>query len=101
MSQIKDLDLSHVSPTQMFETDTYIGFQYFWTSRSPVAKFIVPVLGDIVDSGIGLSYRPASLCNPLAGRYNNPMPELILSPPSVTMNLATVLQLEFECRLCI
>ncbi len=27
-------------------------------------------LGDIVDYGIGLSYRPASLCS-LAGRYND------------------------------
>ncbi len=29
--------------------------------KKPVAKFLVPELGDIVDSGIGLSYRPASL----------------------------------------
>jgi hypothetical protein len=40
------------------------------TSRGPqpVAKFIVPDWGDIVDSGIGFSYRPAGLCS-LAGRY--------------------------------
>jgi hypothetical protein len=31
-------------------------------------------MGDKVDSGIGLSYRPASLCS-LAGLYDNPMPE--------------------------
>jgi hypothetical protein len=37
----------------------------------PVAKFVVPDLGDKVDSEIGLSYRPASLCS-LAGRYDNP-----------------------------
>jgi hypothetical protein len=42
-------------------------------------KFIVPDWGDIVGSGIGLSYRPSSLCS-LAGRYDNPMPELIFPP---------------------
>jgi hypothetical protein len=36
-----------------------------------VAKFIVPEWGDKVESGIGLSYRPVSLCN-LAGRYRLP-----------------------------
>ncbi len=46
-----------------------------------------PWLGSIVDSGIGLSYLPASLCS-LAGRYNNPMTELTLSPQSGTTNLA-------------
>jgi hypothetical protein len=48
------------------------------------AKFIVPDRGDIVDSGIGLSYRPSSLVDSgiglsyrpariyrLAGRYDN------------------------------
>ncbi len=40
-------------------------------------KFLV--LGEIVDSGIGLSYRPAGL-HRLAGRYNNPMPVSTLSP---------------------
>ncbi len=34
---------------------------------------------DIVDSDIGLSYRPASLCI-LACRYDNPMPESTLYP---------------------
>jgi hypothetical protein len=34
-----------------------------------VAKFIVPDCGDKVDSGIGLSYRPARL-HRLAGRYD-------------------------------
>ncbi len=29
---------------------------------SPVAEFTVPLLGDKVDCGIGLLYRPASLC---------------------------------------
>ncbi len=47
-----------------------------------------PWLEGIVDSGIGLSYRPASLCS-LADRYDNPLPELTLSPHSGTMNLDT------------
>jgi hypothetical protein len=34
------------------------------------------------------SYQPASLCG-LAGRYDNPMPELTISPQSRTKNLAT------------
>ncbi len=45
----------------------------------PVAKFIVPYEGKKVDYGIGLSYRPARL-HRLAGRYDNPVPELTLSP---------------------
>ncbi len=45
--------------------------------RMPVAKSLV--WGDKVDSGIGLSYRPASLCS-RAGQYDNPMPGLTLSP---------------------
>ncbi len=36
-------------------------------------------LREIVDSCIGLSYQPASLCS-LAGRYDNPMPESAISP---------------------
>jgi hypothetical protein len=35
-----------------------------------VAKFLVPDWGEIVDSGIGLSYRQARL-HVLAGRYDN------------------------------
>ncbi len=46
----------------------------------------VPRLGDIVDSCIGL--LPASVSS-LAGRYDNPMPELTLSHQPGTMNLAT------------
>ncbi len=41
----------------------------------PVAEFIDPWLGDKVNSGIGLSHRPAN-------RYDNSMPELTLSPQS-------------------
>jgi hypothetical protein len=44
------------------------------------AKFIVPDSGDIVNSGIGLSYRLSSLCS-RAGIYDNRTPELTLSPP--------------------
>ncbi len=40
-----------------------------------VAKFIVPDWGDKVDSGIGLSFRPATArLHWLAGRYDNPFP---------------------------
>jgi hypothetical protein len=54
----------------------------------PWGQILRSWLGDNVNSGIGLSNRPASLCS-LAGRYDNPMPELTLSPQSGTMNLAT------------
>ncbi len=48
---------------------------------SPVAKklLVSDFGGNKVDSGIGLSSRPARL-NTLAGRYGNPMPESTLSP---------------------
>ncbi len=39
--------------------------------------------GDLVDSGIGFSCRPASLCS-LAGRYDNPVPESTISPVRVS-----------------
>ncbi len=41
-----------------------------------------PWIGDTVESGIGLSNQPASL----RSRYDNPMPESTLYPPSMTMN---------------
>ncbi len=47
-----------------------------------------PWLGDKVDPGIGLSYRPDRLLG-LAGRHDNPMPELTLSPCQGSMNSAT------------
>ncbi len=55
------------------------------------SKIHSPGLDDIIDSGIGLSYRPGSLCVlcSLAGRYNNPMPQSTLSTESGIMNLAT------------
>jgi hypothetical protein len=52
-----------------------------------VVEFIVPEWGDKVDSGIGLTYRSASLCS-LAGRYDNPMSTA--SPQSGTKNFSTV-----------
>jgi hypothetical protein len=53
---------------------------FFFFFISAVAKFRVPDWEDKVNSDIGLSYRPTRLCS-LAGRYENPMPELTLSPP--------------------
>ncbi len=56
--------------------------EFFWRWSSfgcLIAKILSPWLGDIVDSGIGLSCRPASLCS-LADRYDNPMPESTISP---------------------
>jgi hypothetical protein len=52
------------------------------------AKFIVSDWGNNVDSGIGLSYRPARK-HWFAGRYDNPMPEPTIFRQSGTMNLAT------------
>jgi hypothetical protein len=41
--------------------------------------FSVPDWEDIVDSGIGLSYRLGRL-HKLAGRYDNPVPKSTISP---------------------
>jgi hypothetical protein len=54
----------------------------------PVAEFIGPDWGDIVNSGKVLTYRPAML-HGLAGRYDNPMLEFTLSPSQRSMNSAT------------
>jgi hypothetical protein len=53
-----------------------------------VAEFIDPDWGDKVNSDIWLSYQPARL-HGLAGRYDNPMPELTFSPSHRSMNSAT------------
>jgi hypothetical protein len=45
------------------------------------AQFIVSDWGDIVGSGIELSYLPDKL-HRLAGRYDNPMPESTILSPS-------------------
>jgi hypothetical protein len=53
------------------------------------AKFIAPeYIGYIVDSGIGLMYKPASLYS-LAGRHDNPMQCQLYPPSQGSMNLAT------------
>jgi hypothetical protein len=45
----------------------------------PVAKFIVSDWGNKVNSGIGLSYRPARP-HMLAGLYDYPTPESTIFP---------------------
>jgi hypothetical protein len=52
---------------------------YVFGFNITVAEFIDPDWGDNVNSGIGLSYRPARL-HGLPARYDNPMPELTSSP---------------------
>ncbi len=54
-----------------------------------VSEFIDQWLGDKVNSGIGLTDRPASPCS-MAGRDDNTMPELSLSTQLRSVNLATV-----------
>jgi hypothetical protein len=62
-----------------------------------VAKFIVPDWGDKVDSGIGLSYRPARL-HRLAARYDTiPHAGVNHFLQSGTMNLAIGVFLEEHC----
>ncbi len=55
------------------------GYTQLKMEYSASSQIHSPWMGDIVDSGIGLSYRPTSLRS-LAGRYNNPLPESTLSP---------------------
>ncbi len=52
---------------------------FLYTQSNTVANFLVPDWGDIVNSGIWWSYRPARLHRPM-GRYANPMPESTISP---------------------
>jgi hypothetical protein len=58
-------------------------------------------MGDIVDSGIGLLYWPASLCS-LVGRFDNYMLELALYPQSGTMatSLPVHTNSENQCSFC-
>jgi len=58
---------------------SYDGFTLAPLRTSTCIRILSPRLGDIVDSGIWLSYRPASLCS-LAGQYAIPMPESTMSP---------------------
>jgi hypothetical protein len=60
---------------------THIAFviQISWKHPARAfAKFIVPDGGDKVDSGTGLTYRPARL-HRLAGQSDNPMPQSTVS----------------------
>ncbi len=60
-------------------------YSTFFVPSSLYSRYSEPQK-DVVNSGIELLYRPASLCS-LAGRYDNPaLPELTLYPPSGTMN---------------
>ncbi len=61
---------------------------HLYLLSSSCSQIHSPWIGDIADSGIGLSYRPSSL-NSLASRYDSPMPESTLYLESGTMNLAT------------
>ncbi len=69
-------------------------YHYQVCAASAVLAFISQIhshwLGGIkLTSGIGLSYRPATL-HRLSGRYDNPRPESTIAPRSGTMNLASV-----------
>ncbi len=58
------------------------------SNSTSMAEFIDPDWGDKVNSGIGLSYRPARP-HGLAGQYENPLLESTLSPSQGSMNSAT------------
>ncbi len=53
------------------------------------SQILSPWWGDIVDSGKGLLHRPPGYTHRLVSRYDNPMPESTISPPSGTKNLAS------------
>jgi hypothetical protein len=56
----------------------WIDIKIIISQANPVAKFLVPDWEDKVNSGIGLSCRPARL-HRLAGRYNNSMQKSTIS----------------------
>jgi hypothetical protein len=62
----KGIDPDHIFAMFVINQSTSTSIPY------AVAKFIVLYWGDKVDYGIGLSYRPASLCS-LTGRYDMSM----------------------------
>ncbi len=80
--------ISHWQSTEIHEMKTERRTRLspctIWTTE---VRFLVPDWGDKVDSGIGLSYRPAKL-NRLAARYDT-LCRSQLYPHSGTMNLAT------------
>jgi hypothetical protein len=57
-----------------------------WTILIKSGQILSPRVGDIVDYGMGLLYRPARL-HRLAGRYNNPYAIVDYIQPSGTKNL--------------
>ncbi len=58
----------------------------FYTMQPPVAKFLVPDRGDVVDSGKGLSYRTARISG---GPVRQPYARVDYIPQSGTKNLAS------------
>ncbi len=78
--------------------------KFFPVKSFCVAEFIDPEWEDKINSSIGLSYRPARR-HRTAGRYDNPMPELTLSPSpgsmnskSKSLNIGKHLMTELHCR---
>ncbi len=67
----------------------YKSFNTLWDMGPKREKLIVPIWGYIVDFGMGLSYRPASLYVDWRARTRIPMPESTFSPQSGTMNLTS------------
>jgi hypothetical protein len=55
---------------------------------TPVAKFLVPGWGDIVDSGIGLLHRPRQATKAV-GPVRQPYTGVDYIPQSLTKNLAS------------
>jgi hypothetical protein len=66
----------------------------------PEAKFSVPDWGELVESGIGLSYRLANLCMP-GGPVQQPYARVDYIPQSATKNLATDVDTEKRIRVAV
>ncbi len=71
-----DLSLSAVKMRQNLLDKSGFRYDFTGSQAASYSQTRSPWLGDIVDSGIGLSYRPARL-----HRYDNIMPELAITPP--------------------
>jgi hypothetical protein len=76
----------------LFFTFPNLYYTFRWLACGQIHS---PLLRDTVDYGIGLTYRPASICS-LTGQYDNPMSKSTLSPQSGTMNLASGLSSPFR-----
>jgi hypothetical protein len=61
----------------LLKLESFVDESFQLKISSTVAELIDPDWGVEVNSGIGLSYRPARL-HGLTGRYDNPMPELTI-----------------------